>query len=683
MFFFSICNQENRGSRNSPAELANVDCIPIEVNLESSIVEQVIQPPSESSADLSDIGNNACEFQNDLILDFWDTTNNDKCLNDIAVKLFGSPDFTIKHAVDVMKILKEFSKQSSSILSEMIKDCATIEEAQNIIKSEGLFDFSNYLTEFKMKSQLIAENLYSEPQKFLVRNEVVEYAPGYMANVEHQGVIMDIKFQIKKFLELDGVIEGIINYQEELMELPTGIYKNFVNGFTWRSIMNKYQGKVCIPSFLYNDDFQVDDKKGPHSTVNSLSAFYYVFPTMPPHVSSKLDSIFIAMFVKARDIKEYGISSPLHSIVNVFNDLEVNGILLFEGSAKQKRVYVVLSKVFGDNLGLHTVCGFRTTFNIPHYCMTCEMHIDQCKHMTEVPTELLRTVDKYDQYFENGSAHELGLNENSVLNKLESFHVIDNRVNDLMHDCELGTMNFILKFAIQYFLKTYPSTFTLETLNRRIKSFDCGEKEKKNVPGKILESHLSGKGSLHFYASECSFVFKHFPLIIYDLIPTPDPVYQYILDSIDIMNNCFASEFDAESLQSLKESIKRNKEKYKMLFSTHLKPKDHNMLHYDICIEQNGPLKYLTSMRAEGKHQQVRRYTNICKSRTNICYTVAKKYAFSFSNFLKTNQTGFFKSLTYVNEIRKEMSLLIKEFISNNDFDVKTFLAGKIMFTTT
>uniref|UniRef100_T1H4I3 Uncharacterized protein n=1 Tax=Megaselia scalaris TaxID=36166 RepID=T1H4I3_MEGSC len=208
-----------------------------------------------------------------------------------------------------------------------------------------MFDFSDFLTEHKIKEKLAKDGLYSEPKKFIIRNENIEFTPGFVRNVEHQGVSMDIEFQVKKFFELDGVLEGVIDYQNKVLNSPPGEYKNFVNGSSWKSIIQKYEGQICIPAFLYNDDFQIDDKKGPHSSVNSLSAFYYTFPTLPPHVNSKLDSVFPAMIVKATDVKEYGVTSPLQCLIKVFLQLEIQGINIFENLENSKQIKVVLCKV--------------------------------------------------------------------------------------------------------------------------------------------------------------------------------------------------------------------------------------------------------------------------------------------------------------------------------------------------
>lgn len=632
----------------------------------------ISEPVRSSYVNIEDCASNVQYEPEEAEEEFWDLTEGDDFLLETILYLFGSSEITFTHAIKITNILKELYKKTTDLWIKRTSKCESVAEVQDILQNTNVFDFTDYLTEHKIKSNLIKRGLYSEPTKFVVEHETVEHVPGLMRNIDHQGVILDVEFQMKSFLELDGVLENIINYQDRLLNLPPGQYENFVNGHFWKKATEKFAGKTCIPLFLYNDDLQIDDKVGPHSSTNTLSSFYYLFPTLPPHIKSKVDSIFGAMIVKAGDIKKYGMDSPLYCLVKRLTELEIRGITVFNGSEKQKVVHIVTSKILGDNLGLHTVCGFRKTFNMPHYCMTCEMSLERCKFSTTIPPSALRTIEKYDQYFENGNFYDFGLEGKSVLNDLPSCHVALNRVKDIMHDLQLGVILFILWFALKYFKKNYRS-FNLDTFNHRLRFFDCGEKERKNVPSRILESHLNTK--LHMNANESLFLLRHFPLICFNMIPTVDPVYQYILETIDVIDMCFSPKFNTESIRILKEKIRQHRTKYMVIFNTHLKPKDHNMLHYDLCIEENGPLRGLSTIRAESKHQEIRAYSRNCKSRQNICYSSAKKMAFSFSKFLFDNKGGISRN---VQSFKKKESqtiedLEIRALIINYGYDIDNF----------
>lgn len=154
--------------------------------------------------------------------EFWDSTESDNFLKEIALQLFGSMQLTIKHALEILSMLETFSEKSTELWLERIGSCNTIDEAKKVMTNSKVFNFDEVMSEQKIKSNLIKNELFSKPQRFCVRNEIVEYEPGFMTNIQHQGVLMDIKFQIKTFLELDGVLDGLIEQQNKLMEILVG-----------------------------------------------------------------------------------------------------------------------------------------------------------------------------------------------------------------------------------------------------------------------------------------------------------------------------------------------------------------------------------------------------------------------------------------------------------------------------
>ena len=98
--------------------------------------------------------------------------------------------------------------------------------------------------------------------------------------------------QIKKFLEIPKMLATIMHNQEMLMRGQS--YKNMVNGSIRKSIMSSYNGKKVIPISIYNDDFNPDNTVSPHASDCKLSAFYYLLPTLPDHLSHNLKFIFLA-----------------------------------------------------------------------------------------------------------------------------------------------------------------------------------------------------------------------------------------------------------------------------------------------------------------------------------------------------------------------------------------------------
>lgn len=181
----------------------------------------------------------------------------DEFLLELVLSLYGSKDLTIKLCIKVVEYLKKISEKTVELCIKRISNSTDIEEAKEALKQCPIIDFSNYSSEYKFEKKLLDMNLLQKPTKFTIANEVVERIPGELENIKHLGVLMDIQFQITKFLEIDGVLECILNYQSYLNTASFGVYKNFINGRSWKKIAAKYKDKTLIPLFIYNDDFQV------------------------------------------------------------------------------------------------------------------------------------------------------------------------------------------------------------------------------------------------------------------------------------------------------------------------------------------------------------------------------------------------------------------------------------------
>lgn len=566
-----------------------------------------------------------------------------------------------------------FSKRCAKRSSYLISLCKSIEEAKTILESTDLFDFSDYDTEYKFRNKLIQRNLYIEPRRPTMGYSTVENETGSLQNVEHHAIDNNLMFQLTKFLELEGVLDEIVGNQRNMSQVSEGEIQHFVNGESWKEIVERHSGKTVIPLYWYNDDFQVDNQVGSKKGKHSVSMFYFSIATLPPHLISKLESILVAMVAKTADIKTFGNYAPLNVLVHKLCDLETNGLKLFCGTQYEQTVCVVMVKVIGDNLGLHIMCGYKQGFNTKRPCITCEVQVEVLQKSWTVNPALIRTIEKYDNYFTEGTFYEYGLNE-SILNTLPSFHVTKNFVVDIMHDLQLGACQFILQKVLYYFTKV-KRYFTIDILNNRIRNFNCGYKEDVNKTPKILEEHLTDK--LHMHANESLFLIRYLPLIIYGKVAFDDPIYIFSLDSIDTIEACFANKFDQQSINDLKLKIEKNRQAYFNLFAPVMfKPKDHNMLHYPHIIEMNGPLKGLSTIRFEAKHQEVLAYTSVSNSRKNICYSICKKNGYEFAYFLLKGKDKYLQKIIIKKSKETHPNSGMATFMCNNNLKLDTYIFG-------
>lgn len=181
----------------------------------------------------------------------------DDFILDLVLSLYGTPNLTIKHCQDVVAMLKKVSERTVEVCLKRIENCSTVKDVKRLLKQFPAMDFADYLSQSKFTAKITEINLFRPPSKFFLDCEIVEDSSGSMGSLKNEGVIMDIEFQITQFLECQGVLDAILTNQSNLMNLPQGKYRNFVNGEAWRKICSEYKGKTVLPVFLYNDDFQV------------------------------------------------------------------------------------------------------------------------------------------------------------------------------------------------------------------------------------------------------------------------------------------------------------------------------------------------------------------------------------------------------------------------------------------
>lgn len=73
-----------------------------------------------------------------------------------------------------------------------------------------------------------------------------------------------------------------------------------------------------------------------------------------------------------------------------------------------------------------------------------------------------------------------------------------------------------------------------------------------------------------------------------------------------------------ENCNLLRELTSEHHKLYINLFDDTLKPKHHLLLHYSRIMQQIGPLKYVSSIRFEAKHKELKQTANAITSRKTL-----------------------------------------------------------------
>ncbi|KAJ1526548.1 hypothetical protein ONE63_008135 [Megalurothrips usitatus] len=114
--------------------------------------------------------------------------------------------------------------------------------------------------------------------------------------------------------------------------------------------------------------------------------------------------------------------------------------------------------------------------------------------------------------------------------------------------------------------------------------------------------------------------------MIGDLVPEDDPVWELYILLREIIDILFAPEFSAGTENLLHVLVVEHHQLYMELFLCNLKPKFHFMLHYSSLMLTLGPLVYLSSIRWEAKHRELKQVARATNSRINLPHTVVLKH---------------------------------------------------------
>jgi len=138
------------------------------------------------------------------------------------------------------------------------------------------------------------------------------------------------------------------------------------------------------------------------------------------------------------------------------------------------------------------------------------------------------------------------------------------------------------------------------------------------------------KSKLKMTASEMLCFVRMFGVLMGDHVPENDPFwYLYLLlrKIVDIATSKSVCREDGVALQCLVEEHNRL---FLQLSKTTWKPKFHHLIHYNRVMLRSGPLGLQSCFRFEAKHQQLKAYANVNKSRINVVYSLATKNQLHF-----------------------------------------------------
>lgn len=135
-----------------------------------------------------------------------------------------------------------------------------------------------------------------------------------------------------------------------------GIYENVCCGSEYEK--TNMRDEVVVMIQLYYDGFNLGDALKQNMNKFKIGAFYFRILNLPSELQSLQKNIHLCGLFNENDINENGLNCVLKHIVDMFEDLEENGLELeIKSEANVTRFRVAVCSGAFDNLACHEMLG--------------------------------------------------------------------------------------------------------------------------------------------------------------------------------------------------------------------------------------------------------------------------------------------------------------------------------------
>lgn len=483
--------------------------------------------------------------------------------------------------------------------------------------------FSGLSSEYLRMKYFQSTGDYIPPETYIIDSRVERTVTGGAVKGKMQNVtgqFIPLRKTLKKFFELPDALSSTLKYMNNLN--ASDVVSNLIQCEKWQTIKTQFYRPhdIAIPIIIYYDDWEPNNALGPHS--EKIGCVYANLPALPEECQSKLENIFEVLIFNADDRKSYGNKKIFQPLVEELQYLEKEGILINTPEGEEK-VYFPTVLLIGDNLGVNGMCGFVESFSAKYMCRFCKATKRMTESMTiEDPTYLRDSVN-YATDVALNDFRKTGIKEEFVFKDVKSlgYDIPNAFAVDCMHDGPEGIAHYTMIPILKHLLELDP--LSLETLNSRMYMFDYGQ-DANNKPPSVTRENLDKK-KLKMTASETTVFVRYFGLLVGDMVPEDDEYWNMYLHLYDIFDIFQSRHLTLDIVPILQNLVSEHNQLYMKLTGESLKPKHHFLIHYPRLFRINGPFAPISSMRNEGKHKELKSYTNVCMSRRNILYSLAVK----------------------------------------------------------
>lgn len=419
-----------------------------------------------------------------------------------------------------------------------------------------------------------------------------------------------------------------------------GVYKHFCCGKVFKQSELFSSQPHALQIQIATDDFEICDPIGSKSGVHKMCPIYFCIKNVPNQYLSKLSNIYLVSLCRTDDLKtkETDFNDLWEQIVSEIVYLEKTGIQI-DPNTNIKGTIIYPSF---DNLGGNQTLGFVESFN-SHFCRFCIASKHETETMITEDQSMVRTVESYESHLEIVAesqkvcfAETKGIKRNCALNKLNYFHILNNKSVDVMHDLNEGCILFLLKNLFKYFISK--KVFNLDYLQKQVQYFDFGP-YCKNTPSLINIK----KENLNQNSSQLICIFRNIGFILhkYRKDNTVKKAWKCVESLQNIVQICYSSEIKKADVKNLEQYISKHLQSIIDILKLQLIPKHHLLTHYPSIILEMGPVCHMSMLRFESKHKSLKNIAKQGNNWINITKTISTR-----------NQAELiFNGFTYCDEI--------------------------------
>ena len=451
---------------------------------------------------------------------------------------------------------------------------------------------SDIVFSYETNATISSQSPFSKARsKFSGEKSLSEYIKRCDSFAEPQELSLDFNVKMQKadtiqYIPLCKTLNVLLSHEDVLSEVSKSqeiteddyVLKTYHDGsaFKFNSPLNSE--KKTLEIVFYHDDFGIVNPLGNKTVKYKTPGFYFMLGNLPPQYRSRQKDIHLAIMYSSKLISKYEYQEILRPLLDDLRKLETEGIYIkFDNCVHQ--FHGTLTMVVADNLAAHALGGFFCNFStVQRFCRFCNCSQENLKANLPSSSFSLRTSEGYDNNVLNINADKTlssvyGIKENSSLNCLQYYHVINGLPPDIAHDIFEGFATDFLQIRLSYFLQL--KVLTPEIVNAAISSFNYSPVDQHNK-SQALKIFSNTTFKIKQTACEMWNLIRLFPLLFGEHIPTGNEVWNLCISFCQVVERLCAVTFTTGDLAILQFLIGNFLERYVSLFSgEHLKPKAH------------------------------------------------------------------------------------------------------------